>query len=104
MCAIRVYIQVLSGPDRSRASMADFLSGDCLKLRAVYHEKLSHLVDCIVFASVARRGHPSAPSMSSGGDSRRSVRLCYNYVYHTVLMLQFSCPQVTNTLFVGIPI
>ncbi|KAG7440660.1 RNA-directed RNA polymerase [Guyanagaster necrorhizus] len=42
--------------------------GDCLKLRAVHHEKLSHLVDCIVFASVARRGHPSAPSMSSGGD------------------------------------
>jgi RNA dependent RNA polymerase len=43
-------------------------SGDCLKLRAVNHPRLSHLVDCIVFASVARPGHHSAPSMSSGGD------------------------------------
>lgn len=42
--------------------------GDCLKLRAAHHEKLSHLVDCVVFASVARPGHRSAPSMSSGGD------------------------------------
>lgn len=42
--------------------------GDCLKLRAVHHPRLSHLVDCIVFASVARPGHHSAPSMSSGGD------------------------------------
>ncbi|KAF8056611.1 RNA-directed RNA polymerase [Lyophyllum atratum] len=42
--------------------------GDCLKLRAVHHNKLAHLVDCIVFASVARPGHHSAPSMSSGGD------------------------------------
>ncbi|KDQ32556.1 hypothetical protein PLEOSDRAFT_1031408 [Pleurotus ostreatus PC15] len=30
--------------------------------------QLSHLVDCIVFASVARPGHHAAPSMSSGGD------------------------------------
>ncbi|KAG6816130.1 hypothetical protein H0H87_008442 [Tephrocybe sp. NHM501043] len=42
--------------------------GDCLKLRAVHHEKLAHLVDCVVFASVARPGHHAAPSMSSGGD------------------------------------
>ncbi|KAG6889600.1 hypothetical protein C0995_016126 [Termitomyces sp. Mi166 len=42
--------------------------GDCLKLRAVHHEKLAHLVDCVVFATVARPGHHSAPSMSSGGD------------------------------------
>ncbi|KAJ6607939.1 RNA-directed RNA polymerase [Mycena sp. CBHHK59/15] len=42
--------------------------GDCLKLRAVHHEKLSHLVDCIVFAGVAKPGHKAAPSMSSGGD------------------------------------
>lgn len=42
--------------------------GDCLKLRAVHNNKLSHLVDCIVFASVARPGHHAAPSMSSGGD------------------------------------
>jgi hypothetical protein len=43
-------------------------TGDCLKLRAVSHDKLDHLVDCIVFASVARPGHSAAPSMSSGGD------------------------------------
>ncbi|KAF4607757.1 hypothetical protein EYR40_000092 [Pleurotus pulmonarius] len=30
--------------------------------------QLSHLVDCVVFASVARPGHHAAPSMSSGGD------------------------------------
>lgn len=39
--------------------------GDILKLRAVYHERLNHLVDCVVFAS---RGKRAAPSMSSGGD------------------------------------
>jgi regulator of nonsense transcripts 1 len=42
--------------------------GDCLKLRAVHNSRLSHLVDCIVFASVAKPGHHSAPAMSSGGD------------------------------------
>ncbi|TFK70694.1 RNA-directed RNA polymerase [Pluteus cervinus] len=42
--------------------------GDCLKLRAVSHPKLAHLLDCVVFASVARPGHHAAPSMSSGGD------------------------------------
>ncbi|KAH9477348.1 putative RNA-dependent RNA polymerase 1 [Psilocybe cubensis] len=42
--------------------------GDILKLRAVDHPKLSHLLDCLVFASVARPGHKAAPSMSSGGD------------------------------------
>ncbi|KIY70984.1 RdRP-domain-containing protein [Cylindrobasidium torrendii FP15055 ss-10] len=42
--------------------------GDCLKLRAVECPALAHLVDCVVFASVARPGHHSAPSMSSGGD------------------------------------
>jgi len=44
------------------------LIGDILKLRAVHHEKLAHLVDCIVFASVAKPGHKAAPSMSSGRD------------------------------------
>ena len=39
--------------------------GDCLKLRAVHHPKLSHLVDCLVFST---RGKRAAPSMSSGGD------------------------------------
>ncbi|PVG01695.1 RdRP-domain-containing protein [Serendipita vermifera] len=39
--------------------------GDCLKLRAVYKEELSHLVDCVVFAS---KGKHAAPSLSSGGD------------------------------------
>ncbi|THH29680.1 hypothetical protein EUX98_g4493 [Antrodiella citrinella] len=39
--------------------------GDCLKLRAVAHPKLAHLVDCVVFAT---RGRRAAPSMSSGGD------------------------------------
>ncbi|KAF7338901.1 Rna-directed rna polymerase [Mycena sanguinolenta] len=42
--------------------------GDCLKLRAVHRPELSHLVDCIVFAGVAKPGHKAAPSMSSGGD------------------------------------
>ncbi|KAF9069456.1 RdRP-domain-containing protein [Rhodocollybia butyracea] len=39
--------------------------GDILKLRAVDHPSLSHLVDCVVFASQGKR---AAPSMSSGGD------------------------------------
>ncbi|OCH91052.1 RdRP-domain-containing protein [Obba rivulosa] len=39
--------------------------GDCLKLRAVCHPRLAHLVDCIVFATKGKR---AAPSMSSGGD------------------------------------
>ncbi|KAI0051209.1 RdRP-domain-containing protein [Auriscalpium vulgare] len=39
--------------------------GDILKLRAVDHPDLSHLVDCVVFPSQGRR---AAPSMSSGGD------------------------------------
>ncbi len=43
--------------------------GDCLKLRAVFHPALSHLVDCLVFAT---RGKRAAPSMSSGGDLGRS--------------------------------
>ncbi|EGO30084.1 RNA-directed RNA polymerase [Serpula lacrymans var. lacrymans S7.9] len=42
--------------------------GDCLKLRAVDHPSLSHLLDCIVFATVGRPGHQPAPAMSSGGD------------------------------------
>ena len=46
--------------------------GDCLKLRAVDHPKLAHLVDCIVFASKGRR---SAPSMSSGGDLGKRIYL-----------------------------
>ncbi|KAH6906119.1 RNA-directed RNA polymerase [Coprinopsis sp. MPI-PUGE-AT-0042] len=42
---------------------------DCLKLRAVDHPQLSHLVDCVVFASQARKpGNKPAPSMTSGGD------------------------------------
>ncbi|KAF5390123.1 hypothetical protein D9757_003870 [Collybiopsis confluens] len=39
--------------------------GDILKLRAVSHPSLDHLVDCVVFASQGKR---AAPSMSSGGD------------------------------------
>ena len=42
--------------------------GDILKLRAVHRPELSHLLDCLVFASVAKPGHKAAPSMSSGGD------------------------------------
>lgn len=42
--------------------------GDCLKLRAVENPKLAHLVDCIVFAGIAKPGHKAAPSMSSGGE------------------------------------
>lgn len=39
--------------------------GDIIKLRAVHHTKLDHLVDCIVFSGKGKR---AAPSMSSGGD------------------------------------
>ncbi|KAG8715390.1 hypothetical protein FRC08_010636 [Ceratobasidium sp. 394] len=39
--------------------------GDILKLRAVHHTRLDHLVDCIVFSGKGKR---AAPSMSSGGD------------------------------------
>jgi hypothetical protein len=35
-----------------------------LKLRAVHKDELSHLVDCVVFAS---KGKHAAPSLSSGG-------------------------------------
>ena len=48
--------------------------GDCLKLRAVAHPKLAHLVDCIVFAS---RGRRAAPSMSAGGDLGTFMRRVY---------------------------
>lgn len=58
------FIRVIS----SKLLIRYLFSGDCLKLRAVHNNKLSHLVDCIVFASVARPGHHSAPAMSSGGD------------------------------------
>ncbi|KAF8709476.1 AAA domain, partial [Rhizoctonia solani] len=39
--------------------------GDILKLRAVHHTGLDHLVDCIVFSGKGKR---AAPAMSSGGD------------------------------------
>ncbi|KEP53488.1 RNA-dependent RNA polymerase [Rhizoctonia solani 123E] len=39
--------------------------GDILKLRAVHHTQLDHLVDCIVFSGKGKR---AAPSMTSGGD------------------------------------
>ncbi|CCO32890.1 RNA-dependent RNA polymerase 2 Short=AtRDRP2 [Rhizoctonia solani AG-1 IB] len=39
--------------------------GDILKLRAVHHTELDHLVDCIVFSGKGKR---AAPAMSSGGD------------------------------------
>ncbi|KAG8689367.1 hypothetical protein FRC09_012451, partial [Ceratobasidium sp. 395] len=39
--------------------------GDILKLRAVHHTRLDHLIDCIVFSGKGRR---AAPSMTSGGD------------------------------------
>ncbi|CAE7099567.1 unnamed protein product [Rhizoctonia solani] len=39
--------------------------GDILKLRAVHHTELDHLVDCIVFSGKGKR---AAPSMTSGGD------------------------------------
>ena len=65
---IRVFIPVrlLNHPGRGRGTHC--LTGDSLRLRAVEHPKLAHLVDCIVFAAVARPGRASAPSMSSGGD------------------------------------
>jgi hypothetical protein len=47
--------------------------GDCLKLRAVAHPALEHLVDCLVFAS---RGKRAAPSMSSGGDLGEAPPCC----------------------------
>ncbi|KAF8597550.1 RNA-directed RNA polymerase [Ceratobasidium sp. AG-I] len=39
--------------------------GDIIKLRAVHHTKLDHLIDCIIFSGKGKR---AAPSMSSGGD------------------------------------
>jgi len=59
-----------------------------LKLRAVHRPELSHLLDCLVFASVARPGHKAAPSMSSGGDLDGSLlfHLCF-------------CLNVSNTIF-----
>ncbi|KAF8877847.1 RNA dependent RNA polymerase-domain-containing protein [Gymnopilus junonius] len=53
--------------------------GDILKLRAVDHPQLSHLTDCLVFASVARPGHKAAPSMSSGGDLDGDEFFSYDY-------------------------
>lgn len=50
------------------SSLMGTITGDCLKLRAVDHPELSHLVDCIVFATTAKPGHKPAPSMTSGGD------------------------------------
>ncbi|THU86805.1 RdRP-domain-containing protein, partial [Dendrothele bispora CBS 962.96] len=71
-----VYIRISTGYGATTPIHGDVLMvrnpclypGDCLKLRAVHHEKLIHLVDCIVFASVAKPGRHAAPSMSSGGD------------------------------------
>lgn len=48
--------------------LPECFAGDCLKLRAVAHPSLDHLVDCIVFASDAKPKHQAAPAMSSGGD------------------------------------
>jgi RNA dependent RNA polymerase len=59
------------------AYVGSTFAGDCLKLRAVSHPSLSHLVDCIVFAAVARPGHHSAPSMSSGGDLDGMRKVCF---------------------------
>ena len=55
--------------------------GDCLKLRAVSHPALSHLVVCLVFAT---RGKRFAPSMSSGGDLGESFPL-FVYVELTLI-------------------
>ena len=49
--------------------------GDCLKLRAVAHPRLAHLVDCIVFAS---KGSRAAPSMSAGGDLGRASMFSFS--------------------------
>jgi hypothetical protein len=51
-------------------------TGDILKLRAVHHPKLSHLTDCLVFASTARLGRQAPPSMSSGGDLDGGLHFC----------------------------
>ncbi|KAH8825228.1 RNA-directed RNA polymerase [Flagelloscypha sp. PMI_526] len=72
----QVHVKVLTSKGRSTAIHTDVLvvrnpclyPGDCLKLRAVQHPKLDHLIDCLVFAADAKAGHHSAPSMSSGGD------------------------------------
>ncbi|KAI6021731.1 hypothetical protein PISMIDRAFT_613287 [Pisolithus microcarpus 441] len=72
----QVYVRVTSRTGASTLINGDVLvvrnpclhPGDCLKLRAVNDRRLSHLVDCIVFASVAKPKHQAAPAMSSGGD------------------------------------
>lgn len=57
--------------------------GDILKLRAVDHPQLAHLVDCVVFPSVGKR---AAPSMSSGGDlDGTSAKLILNVILFTSL-------------------
>ncbi|KAF8067485.1 RNA-directed RNA polymerase [Lyophyllum atratum] len=71
--------------------------GDCLKLRAVHHNKLAHLVDCIVFASVARPGHHSAPSMSSGGDLDGEL----SGVMYSLQTIEAGLFQAMNTLSAG---
>ncbi|KAJ7639974.1 RNA-dependent RNA polymerase [Mycena polygramma] len=72
-----VYIRITTGHKGATTPIhADVLvvrnpclhPGDCLKLRAVHRPELAHLVDCIVFAGVAKPGHQSAPAMSSGGN------------------------------------
>ena len=70
-------------------------TGDCLKLRAVQHPQLVHLIDCIVFAAVARPGHPAAPSMSSGGDLDGNPG-------SAISMLWLSCAQVIVISYAGI--
>ena len=69
--------------------------GDWLKLRAVNHPKLSHLVDCLVFATA---GHKASPFMRSGGDldGNVSFNVPLNDVFVNALW------KVMNYMYAGI--
>jgi hypothetical protein len=80
------------------------MTGDVLKLRAVHHNQLFHLLDCIVFASVAKPGHQAAPAMSSGGDLDGNINiLLWNKCAYGAILLGdkfFVCwdPDLVPTL------
>ncbi|KAJ3528070.1 hypothetical protein NMY22_g9549 [Coprinellus aureogranulatus] len=65
----QVHIRITTG----RKGPSTPIHGDVLVVRnpclhPVENSQLSHLVDCIVFATTAKPGHKAAPSMTSGGD------------------------------------
>ncbi|KAI6095198.1 RNA dependent RNA polymerase-domain-containing protein [Pisolithus croceorrhizus] len=72
----QVFVRVTSRTGASTLINGDVLvvrnpclhPGDCLKLRAVDNQRLSHLVDRIAFAPSVKHKHQAARALSSGGD------------------------------------